>query len=53
MKWLYTWEVEYYGENCMIRRKYIDAHSKQDALRALRSSEMVVEVISCRRIDTW
>ena len=51
---MYTWLIEYYGENLIIRRKYVDAKSKQVALNKMRESgEKAVEVICCVRIDTW
>ena len=53
-RWIYTWQIEYYGENGIIRSRIIDAKTKQDALDALRrSGELVIEVICCIRIDRW
>ncbi len=54
MRWTYTWLVEYYGENQIIRRKYVDAKTKPDALNRIRESgEMVFEIICCVRVDKW
>ena len=50
----YTWLCEYYGENCMIRREYVQAHTRQDALKKFRGlGRYVVEMICCERIDKW
>ena len=50
----YTWLCEYYGENCMIKREYVEAKTKQEALKLFHSfGRFVVEMICCVRIDRW
>ena len=52
-KYQYTWLLEYYGEGCMIKRKYIDASTKAEALDKARKSLTIVELICCVRVDKW
>lgn len=53
-KWLYKWEIEYYDNGLLIRRVYVRAKDKTNALKKLLETEKhVIEIKSCRRIDTW
>lgn len=53
-KYQYTWLLEYYGEGCMIKRIYIDAGTKKEALeKAKNSIGRIVEVICCIRVDKY
>ena len=47
----YTWLIEYYGENGIIKRKYVDARTRRDALSQV--NDFVIELICCIRVDRW
>ena len=50
----YTWLVEYYGTGCMVKRTYIDASTRTEAIeKAHQSAGNIVELICCVRVDKW
>lgn len=53
-KWKYEWEVTFYTSGNFLKTLYFQAKSREDALRQLHASGVtVLEVMRCRRIDTW
>lgn len=50
----YEWCVEFYGSGLLIRKVYVMANDRLEAIRKVRESgETIVEMICCRRTDTW
>lgn len=50
----YTWLLEYYGEGCRVKRRYIDAGTRAEALeKARKDAGLIVEIICCVRVDKW
>jgi len=52
--WKYDWRVDFYTSGNYLKTLYFQAKSREDALRQLHASgARVIEVLCCRRIDTW
>ncbi len=52
-RWNYTWRTEYYS-GCFLKRTYIEAKSREEALKKLRESVgKVTEIKCCVRCDRW
>lgn len=49
----YTWQVEFYGTGCMIKNLYVDARTREEALGIVKKQHKIIELITCRRVDTW
>ena len=49
----YTWQVEFYSLDGIIKNKYVDARTRQEALEIASASHKIIELITCRRIDTY
>lgn len=49
----YTWQVEFYSTDGIIKNKYIDAGTKQEALEIASKADKIIQLITCRRIDTY
>lgn len=49
----YTWQVEFYGTGCMIKNIYVDARTREEALGIVKKQYTIIELITCRRIDTY
>lgn len=42
------WRIDYYGSGCFIYTKYIDAKTREDALKQLwNSGKKVIEIYRC------
>lgn len=53
-KWNYDWEIVFYTSGNFLKTLHFQAKSREDALRKLRESGVtVLEVLRCRRTDTW
>lgn len=52
-KWNYDWMVEFYSNGCFIKRILVTAKTVKEALAKVREKHTVIEVICCRRVDTW
>jgi len=53
-KYNYEWRIDYYSSGCYLNTAYFLAKSREEALRKLHDSgARVIEVLCCRRIDTW
>ena len=53
-KWKYEWRVDFYTSGNYLKTLYFQAKSREDALHQLHTSGVkVIEVLRCRRIDTW
>ena len=53
-RWLYRWQIEYYGAGNMIDRVTILAKSRQDAIAELRKTgRKILEVRSCIKVEVY
>lgn len=53
-KWNYDWEVVFYTSGNFLKTLHFRAKSREEALRKLHESGVVVlEVMRCRRTDKW
>lgn len=53
-RWLYRWQIEYYGAGNMIDRVTILAKSSQDAIAELRKTgRKILEVRSCIKVEVY
>ena len=52
-RYTYTWLVEYYGAGCFLKRKYVEAKTKADAIKQVREQDKVIEIYCCVRTDRW
>lgn len=52
-KYKYTYLVEFYTVNGIIKRKYIDAREKQEALEIANAKDKIIQIVTCHRVDTF
>lgn len=52
-KYVYTWEVEFYTLNGFIKREYIDAKTRAEAIKVAGAKHKIIQLITCHRVDTW
>lgn len=52
-KYKYTYQVEFYSTDGIIKNIYIDARTRQEALEIASKAYKIIELITCRRIDTY
>lgn len=52
-KYKYTYQVEFYSTDGIIKNKYIDAGTRQEALEIAGTKDKIIQLITCRRIDTY
>lgn len=52
-RWSYNWLVEYYSTGGFLKRTWIDAKTREDAIRQVREQDKVIEVHCCVRTDKW
>lgn len=52
-RYKYTWLVEFYGEGCMVKRRYIEAGTRAEALEKVRKGSRIIELVCCVRVDKW
>lgn len=46
-KWTYTWYIQYYTSGNFLEHTYIEARSRQEAIKKLREAKQVVEIYRC------
>lgn len=49
----YIYQVEFYSTDNIIKNIYIDARTRQEALEIASKEYKIIELITCRRIDTY
>lgn len=53
-KWKYHWHIQFYNGNLFLEDYWTDAKDRAEAIDNLRKSgKRVIEILSCRRTDTW